>query len=51
MPITLSDHAIQQLRKHELSEELVIHVVHETEDVVSSYRGRKLRRKRVVIRY
>lgn len=47
MPIKLSGHAVQQLRKRELSEKLVIQVVKEPDEILLSYRSRKLRRKKI----
>lgn len=47
MPIKLSDHAIQQIKKRELSEDLIIDVVTKPEEILPSYRGRKLRRRKI----
>lgn len=47
MPVKLSDHAFSQIKKRDLSEELVIEVALEPEEILPSYRGRKLRRSKV----
>ena len=47
MPIKLSDHAIQQIKRRDLSEELVIEIADKPEEILSSYRGRKLRRRQI----
>ncbi len=47
MPVTLSEHALQQIEKRHLSEDLVIEVAEEPDEILSSFRGRKLRRRQV----
>ena len=47
MPITFSEHAIKQIKKRGLSEEAIVTVAKEPEEIVPSFRGRKLRRKRI----
>lgn len=47
MPVILSDHAIQQIKKRNLSEDLVVEVSQEPDKILPSFRGRKLRRRQV----
>lgn len=47
MPITFSDHALQQIKRRDITETLIEEVVREPEKVVVSYRGRKLRQRRI----
>ncbi len=44
MPITFSEHALEQLEKRGITQEVVIEVVQNPNEVLSSFRGRKLRR-------
>lgn len=47
MPIKFSDHAIKQLRRREITEEITIQVVKKPDEIIFSYRDRKLRRSRI----
>ena len=47
MPIKFSDHAIKQLRRREITEEITLKVVKKPEEIILSYRDRKLRRSRI----
>ncbi len=47
MPIKLSDHAILQIKRRDLSQGLVLEVAGEPEEILTSYRGRKLRRRQI----
>lgn len=44
MPIKFSEHARQQLKRRNISENLVKKVVQNPEEILQSFRGRKLRR-------
>ena len=45
MPIVLSDHAKRQLEIRKISEEMVIQTVRAPQNIVLSFRDRKLRQK------
>lgn len=45
MPVSVSDHATQQIKRRGLSRELVVAVARKPEEILVSYRGRKLRRR------
>jgi Domain of unknown function (DUF4258) len=47
MSIKFSNHALQQINKRKLSEILASEVAKEPEEILKSYRGRKLRRRRI----
>jgi hypothetical protein len=47
MSIKLSDHAIQQIKRRDLSDELIIEIVQKPEEILPSFRGRKLRRRQI----
>lgn len=47
MPIVFSDHAKFQLKRRKISQKLVIETVKSFEDQSSSFKDRKLRRKRI----
>jgi hypothetical protein len=47
MPIKLSDHAIQQIKRRNLTQDLVIDIVGKPEEILTSYRRRKLRRRKI----
>lgn len=47
MSITLSEHAMQQIKRRGISEDLVTKSVEQSDEIISSYRGRKLRRKHI----
>lgn len=47
MPIHFSDHAKEQLKKRHIDEELVRDVVQNPDKILTSYRQRKLRRKKL----
>lgn len=44
--IVFSDHAEEQLRRRKISRKLVEETVRSPEEILESFRGRKLRRKR-----
>jgi hypothetical protein len=46
MPIVFSDHAKEQIKRRDISMELVIETVQIPEKILSSFRGRKLRQRR-----
>ena len=45
MPIVFSDHAKLQLRRRKISQKLIIDVVRNRKEMLSSFKERKLRRK------
>jgi hypothetical protein len=47
MPIKFSDHAIKQLRRREITDEITIQVVKKPDEIILSYRDRKLRRSHI----
>ncbi len=47
MPIKFSDHAKFQLRKRHLSQKLILEVTKNPEEILHSYKNRRLRRKLV----
>lgn len=47
MPVEFSEHAEGQIRKRKLSKKLIIETVRAPEQILSSFRVRKLRRKRI----
>ena len=47
MSISFSEHAVLQIKKRKISEKLVIEVAENPQEVIDSYRGRKLRRARL----
>lgn len=47
MPITFSDHAKRQLEKRKISRVLARKVVESPNKILPSFRGRKLRQKRI----
>ncbi len=47
MSIEFSEHARIQLRRRNIFEKLILKAVREPDDVLSSFRGRKLRRMKV----
>lgn len=44
MPIHFSEHAIEQLRERNIPEKIVKEVAKKPQEILNSYRGRKLRR-------
>lgn len=47
VPIVFSDHSIFQLKKRHISQKLVIEIVKNPEEVITSFKNRRLRRKLV----
>jgi len=47
MPVNFSDHAKKQLKRRGISQKLTIKIVRNPQEILSSFRGRKLRRKRI----
>ena len=47
MPIVISNHAKRQLKRRKISQKLVLSSVRNPQEIIDSYRDRKLRRKRV----
>jgi hypothetical protein len=47
MSIIFSDHAFEQIKRRGIPEELIVETAREPEEIFSSYRGRKLRRRRI----
>jgi len=47
MSIEFSDHAKRQLRRRKISQKLVLSSVRNPQEIIGSYRDRKLRRKQV----
>jgi hypothetical protein len=47
VPIVFSDHAKEKLKARGISQKIALVVVQEPTEILSSYRGRKLRQKRV----
>lgn len=44
MPIVFSLHALQQLRRRKISQKAIKEVIKSSQEFLSSYKGRKLRR-------
>jgi len=47
VPIIFSNHARKQLKRRKISQKLVLEAIKESGEIVSSFKNRKLRRKRV----
>ena len=47
MPIVISNHAKRQLKRRKISQKLVLSSVRNPQEIIGSYRDRKLRRKLV----
>lgn len=47
VPVVISDHAKRQLKRRNINEKRVISVVNNPDKITSSFRERKLRRRRV----
>lgn len=47
MPISFSDHAKKQLKRRKITQKLTVKVVQNPEEILSSFRGRKLRRRKI----
>ena len=47
MPIVISNHAKRQLKRRKISQKLVLSSVRNPQEIIDSYRDRKLRRKQV----
>ena len=47
MPIVFSDHAKDQLKRRRISKKLVLGIVVKPDEIGSSFKDRKLRRKRI----
>ena len=47
MPITFSDHAKKQLRRRRITQKLAIKAIQNPQKIMSSFQGRKLRRKKI----
>lgn len=47
MPVVFSDHAEYQIKKRRISKDLVIKTVQNPEEILPSFRERKLRRVRI----
>lgn len=47
MPVSFSDHARKQLKRREITQKLIIKAVRNPTEILSSFRGRKLRRRKV----
>jgi len=45
MPINFSEHVIEQMKERNISEKVVREVTENPQEVLNSYRGRKLRRR------
>lgn len=50
MPITFSDHAKFQLRKRKISQSLVRDTVKNPDEIIPSFRDRKLRQRRIGVK-
>ena len=47
MSIEFSDHAKRQLKRRKISQKLVLSSVRNPQEIIGSYRDRRLRRKRI----
>ena len=47
MPIVISNHAKRQLKRRKISQKLVLSSVRNPQEIIGSYRDRRLRRKRI----
>lgn len=47
MPIVFSEHAVSQLKRRRISQNIVVKIIKTSKEIISSYRNRKLRRAKV----